>query len=189
MRAYRTRIHDVMVFEPTVFEDGRGYFFESFNEQRFKEATGESIAFVQDNQSRSGRGVLRGLHFQVAPKAQGKLVRVLSGEIFDVAVDLRRDSSSFGSWVGEVLSSENRKQLWIPAGFAHGFQVLSDVADVFYKATDFYSPHHERSIRWDDRDLAIQWPDRLLPNVSEKDACAPSFSEYVAHSTSSENLP
>ena len=151
-------IPDVLLIEPKVFGDARGFFFESFNQQAFAAATGVDLPFVQDNHSRSGRGVLRGLHYQVAPKAQGKLVRVTSGAVFDVAVDIRRDSPTFGRWAGAVLSEENQQQLWIPPGLAHGFVVLSETADFLYKTTDTYSPAHERSIRWDDPAIGIDWP-------------------------------
>ena len=151
-------IADVMLIEPKVFGDARGFFFESFNQQAFADATGVNLPFVQDNHSRSRRGVLRGLHYQLAPKAQGKLVRVVSGAVFDVAVDIRRDSPTFGRWAGGVLSEDNQRQLWIPPGLAHGFVVLTDTADFLYKTTDYYSPAHERAIRWDDPAIGIDWP-------------------------------
>jgi dTDP-4-dehydrorhamnose 3,5-epimerase len=168
MKGTPTRIVEVMLFEPNVFGDARGRFFESYNERAFREATGRDVRFVQDNQSRSTQGVLRGLHYQIQ-RPQGKLVRVLAGEIFDVAVDIRRDSPSFGQWVGVVLSADNFHQLWVPEGFAHGFYVLSDTAEVLYKTTDFYAPEHERCIRWDDPDLGIDWPLAGEPVLSDKD--------------------
>lgn len=176
MRAIVTAIPDVMVVEPQVFGDDRGYFFESYNQRRFEEAIGREARFVQDNQSGSARGVLRGLHYQLH-QVQGKLVRALAGEIFDVAVDLRRSSPHFGQWVGERLSAQNRRQLWIPEGFAHGFYVLSDFAEVLYKTTDYYAPEHERCIRWDDASLAIRWPLAGAPALSAKDGQAPPLSE------------
>jgi len=165
-----TRIPDVLVLEPRVFGDARGFFFESYNRTRFEEAVGRKVEFVQDNHSRSARGVLRGLHYQL-PHPQGKLVRVVAGEVFDVAVDLRRRSPTFGEWVGDVLSAENKRQLWIPEGFAHGFLVLSEWAEFLYKTTDYWHPEAERCIRWDDPDLAIAWPlQGASPVVSAKDA-------------------
>jgi dTDP-4-dehydrorhamnose 3,5-epimerase len=165
-----TAIPDLVVIEPKVFGDARGFFYESFNRPRLEAALGRSLDFVQDNHSLSVRGVLRGLHYQL-PHPQGKLVRVTRGEVFDVAVDLRRDSPTFGRWVGERLSAENRRQLWIPEGFAHGFLVLSPEAEFLYKATDTYHPEAERCIRWDDPTLAIAWPDLgVAPTVSPKDA-------------------
>lgn len=164
-------IAGVFTATPRVFGDERGFFFESFNAQAFREATGLDVDFVQDNHSKSIRGVLRGLHYQLAPHAQGKLVRVAQGEVFDVAVDIRRDSPTFGRWVGEILSADNKKQLWIPPGFAHGFVTLSDTAEFLYKTTAFYAPTHERCIRWDDPSLAIDWHlDGQAPIVSSKDA-------------------
>lgn len=166
-----TDIPDVLILEPNVFGDERGFFFESYNQRDFEAATGlHGITFVQDNHSRSRRGVLRGLHYQLPPKAQGKLVRVVRGAVFDVAVDIRRGSPTFGRWVGVELSESNHRQLWIPPGFAHGFLVLSDEADFLYKTTDYYSPAHERCIRWDDPTLAIAWPDLgVAPTLSPKD--------------------
>jgi dTDP-4-dehydrorhamnose 3,5-epimerase len=164
-----TAIPDVIVIEPKVFGDDRGFFFESFNDREFSAAVGRKIEFVQDNHSRSRRGVLRGLHYQLPPHAQGKLVRVVAGEVFDVAVDIRKGSPTFGRWVGEVLSESNRKQLWIPPGFAHGFVTLSESADFLYKTTDFYSPESERCIKWDDADIGIRWPLGGDPLVSAKD--------------------
>jgi dTDP-4-dehydrorhamnose 3,5-epimerase len=171
MKVTPAALPEVLIIEPRVFGDDRGFFFESFNRQRFEEATGlKGIDFVQDNHSRSRRGVLRGLHFQVAPRAQGKLVRVSHGEVFDVAVDIRPDSPRFGQWAGVLLSASNHRQLWIPPGFAHGFLVLSETADFLYKTTDYYSPEHERCIRWDDPQLGITWPiDGMTPELSEKD--------------------
>ena len=157
MQATSLDIADVMLIEPKVFGDARGFFFESFNAQAFADATGVTLPFVQDNHSRSRRGVLRGLHYQLAPKAQGKLVRCVRGAVFDVAVDIRRDSPTFGRWSGAVLSEENQHQLWIPPGLAHGFVVLTDTADFLYKTTDYYSPAHERAIRWDDPAIGIDW--------------------------------
>ena len=174
MQVTPTAIPDVLVIEPKVFGDARGFFLESFNQKAFDAAVGRPVTFVQDNHSRSRKGVLRGLHFQQAPHAQGKLVRVIQGSVFDVAVDVRRASPTFGRWVGLELSAANHKQLWIPAGLAHGFLVLSDVADFLYKTTAFYAPASEGSIRWDDPTIAIDWP--LLgvaPVVSAKDAAAP----------------
>ncbi|MCZ8222290.1 MAG: dTDP-4-dehydrorhamnose 3,5-epimerase [Acidovorax sp.] len=158
MQAIRQSIPDVVLIEPKVFGDSRGFFYESFNQQAFNEATGTNHAFVQDNHSRSSQGVLRGLHYQLPPRAQGKLVRVVRGAVFDVAVDIRKDSPSFGQWVGALLTEDNHRQLWVPPGLAHGFLVLSESADFLYKTTDYYSPEHERCIRWDDPQLAIAWP-------------------------------
>jgi len=158
MQAIRQSIPDVVLIEPKVFGDSRGFFYESFNEKAFREATGVQDAFVQDNHSRSSQGVLRGLHYQLPPRAQGKLVRVVRGAVFDVAVDIRKDSQTFGQWVGALLTEDNHRQLWVPPGLAHGFLVLSESADFLYKTTDYYSPEHERCIRWDDPRLAIAWP-------------------------------
>jgi dTDP-4-dehydrorhamnose 3,5-epimerase len=157
MKATRTEIPDVLLLEPKVFGDARGFFFESYNGRAFREATGIEPTFVQDNHSRSARGVLRGLHYQLK-QPQGKLVRVVRGSVFDVAVDIRRSSPTFGQWTGAVLSEENHRQLWVPAGFAHGFLVLSEFADFLYKTTDYYAPEHERCIAWDDAGLGIAWP-------------------------------
>ncbi|MEO1147788.1 MAG: dTDP-4-dehydrorhamnose 3,5-epimerase [Cyanobacteria bacterium J06638_22] len=169
MNIIPTEIPDVLIIEPKVFGDDRGFFFESYNEQNFQEKAEVDVQFVQDNHSRSGRNVLRGLHYQVQ-QAQGKLVRTVVGEIFDVAVDIRRSSPTFGQWVGYTLSAENKHQLWVPAGFAHGFLVVSDIAEVLYKTTDYYAPQHERSILWNDPDLAIAWPlDGEQPALSKKD--------------------
>ena len=164
----------VVVMEPKIFGDERGYFFESFNAKRFCELTGVETAFVQDNHSRSARHVLRGLHYQIK-QPQGKLVRVTAGEVLDVAVDLRRSSPNFGRWTGIVLSAENRRQVWIPQGFAHGFVVRSETAEFLYKTTDYWAPEHERCIRWDDPDLAIDWELHGEPNVSAKDARGMAF--------------
>jgi dTDP-4-dehydrorhamnose 3,5-epimerase len=169
-------IPDVIRFEPRVFGDERGFFFESFNARVFEEATGRSANFVQDNHSLSRKGVLRGLHYQAAPHAQGKLVRVVRGEVFDVAVDIREGSPTFGKWVGEVLSAENKRQLWIPKGFAHGFLTLSAEAEFLYKTTDFYAPEAERCILWNDPDLALAWPQTVTPVLSAKDALGDPFS-------------
>ena len=157
MKATRLAIPEVVLIEPKVFGDARGFFFESFNQQAFNEATGTKHDFVQDNHSRSSKGVLRGLHYQIQ-QPQGKLVRVVRGSVFDVAVDIRKSSPTFGQWVGAELTEENQHQLWVPPGFAHGFVVLSESADFLYKTTDYYSPEHERCIRWDDPQLAIAWP-------------------------------
>ena len=164
-----TAIPDVMIIEPKVFGDDRGFFYESFNNRVFEEATGLKRTFVQDNHSRSAKNVLRGLHYQIQ-HPQGKLVRVVAGEVFDVAVDIRRSSATFGRWVGVVLSAENKKQLWVPEGFAHGFVVLSDVAEFLYKTTDYWYPEFERSIVWNDPDLAIAWPMDATPVLAAKDA-------------------
>ncbi|MGR8978630.1 MAG: dTDP-4-dehydrorhamnose 3,5-epimerase [Gammaproteobacteria bacterium] len=171
MIATSLAIPDVILLEPTVFGDERGFFFESFNQRQFEEIVGKKVGFVQDNHSRSAKNVLRGLHYQIR-QPQGKLVRVIVGEVFDVAVDLRRSSPSFGQCAGTVLSSENKHQLWIPEGFAHGFVVLSDCAEVLYKTTDYYAPNFERGILWDDPDLGIDWPIDELPVLSGKDAQA-----------------
>ena len=176
MKATPTRIPDVLLIEPKVFGDDRGFFFESFNRRAFHEATGLNVDFVQDNHSKSARNVLRGLHYQLA-QPQGKLVRVTQGEVFDVAVDIRKGSSTYGQWVGEILSAENKKQLWIPAGLAHGFVVLSETAEFLYKTTDYYAPQHERCIAWNDPDLAIAWPIEGQPLLSPKDAAGAAFRE------------
>jgi dTDP-4-dehydrorhamnose 3,5-epimerase len=169
MNVVRTEIPDVMIVEPKVFGDERGFFFESFNAKAFREATGVTLDFVQDNHSRSGRGVLRGLHYQLQ-QAQGKLVRVVSGEVFDVAVDIRKSSPTFGKWVGVHLSGENKRMLWVPPGFAHGFLVLSERADFLYKTTDYYLPSAERTIRWDDPGVGVKWPlHGMTPILSAKD--------------------
>ena len=169
MKATRLRIPDVILLEPKVFGDERGFFYESFNRRDFAKATGVDADFVQDNHSRSSRGVLRGLHYQIK-QPQGKLVRVIAGEVFDVAVDIRKSSPTFGQWVSEILSAENRKQVWIPEGFAHGFVVLSDYAEFLYKTTEYWAPEHERCIAWNDPTIAIDWPISGNPSVSPKDA-------------------
>lgn len=179
MKVIPTAIPDVLILEPRVFGDSRGFFFESHNDKRFKEETGVSVTFVQDNHSRSARGVLRGLHYQVE-QAQGKLLRVTRGAIYDVAVDIRRSSPTFGKWVGVELSEENNRQMWVPVGFAHGFLVTSKTADVLYKTTDYYSPDHERCIAWNDSDLGIEWPKGLSPSLSAKDMQGLPFKDAPA---------
>lgn len=173
MKATALAIPDVFLIEPKVFGDDRGFFFESFNRKRFAEAVGVDPDFVQDNHSRSARNVLRGLHYQLPPKAQGKLVRVVAGEVFDVAVDIRPDSPTYGRWVGEFLSAENKRQLWVPAGLAHGFVVTSDYAEFLYKTTDYYAPELEQAIAWNDPRIGIRWPITGAPTLSAKDAAAP----------------
>lgn len=168
MNIVATKIPDVLIIEPKSFGDERGFFYESFNQQKFDNAIGRQAVFVQDNHSRSGHGVLRGLHYQVI-QPQGKLVRVATGKVFDVAVDIRKKSPFFGQWVGVELSAENKRQLWVPEGFAHGFVVLSEFADFLYKTTDYYSPQNERCIAWDDPDLAINWRIDFTPQMSTKD--------------------
>ncbi|MCW3147636.1 dTDP-4-dehydrorhamnose 3,5-epimerase [Stutzerimonas stutzeri] len=168
MKIIETSIPDVLIIEPKVFGDERGFFYESFNAAAFEAATGLKRQFVQDNHSKSQRGVLRGLHYQIQ-QPQGKLVRVVAGEVFDVAVDLRRSSPSFGRWTGVLLNAENKRQLWIPEGFAHGFVVLSESAEFLYKTTDYYAPEHERSLLWNDPELGIQWPIDEPPQLSAKD--------------------
>jgi len=176
MKATATAIDGVLVFEPQVFGDARGFFFESFNQAAFDAVVGRPVVFVQDNHSRSARGVLRGLHWQADPHAQGKLVRVTAGAVFDVAVDIRGGSPTFGRWVGVELSGDNHRELWIPPGLAHGFLVLSDSADFLYKTTAYWRPEAERAIRLDDPDLAIDWPDAgTAPVVSAKDAAGAAF--------------
>jgi dTDP-4-dehydrorhamnose 3,5-epimerase len=176
MKITPTALPEVLLIEPRVFGDARGFFLESWNQQAFDAAVGREVRFVQDNQSRSGRGVLRGLHYQRAPHAQGKLVRVSQGRVFDVAVDLRHDSPRFGHWAGTELSSENHRQLWIPPGFAHGFLVLSETADFLYKTTDYYAPASEAGLAWDDPAVGITWPlDGLTPLLADKDRQAPSL--------------
>ncbi len=177
MKVVSTTIPDVVILEPRVFGDSRGFFFESYSEQAFSTALGRPMRFVQDNHSRSARGVLRGLHYQL-PFPQGKLVRVVHGEVFDVAVDLRRGSPTFGRWESDVLSAENKRQLWVPEGFAHGFLVLSDAAEVLYKTTETYHPETEHCIRWDDPALGIAWPlGGATPLVSQKDAAGKPFAQ------------
>ena len=177
MKVTDTKIPDVKIIEPTVFEDERGFFFESFNHKKFEEAIGREVSFVQDNHSKSVKGVLRGLHYQLPPHSQGKLVRVVKGEVFDVAVDIRKSSPTFGQWVAEVLSAENKKQLWIPEGFAHGFLTLSETAQFLYKTTDYYAKEYERSIVWNDYSFNISWPQHIHVSVSDKDAVPILFQE------------
>jgi dTDP-4-dehydrorhamnose 3,5-epimerase len=176
MQAVETGIPGLLVLEPKVFGDARGFFFESFNQKKFAELTGVNDTFVQDNHSRSAANVLRGLHYQIR-QPQGKLVRVVAGEVFDVAVDIRRSSSTFGKWFGLRLSAENKKMLWIPPGFAHGFVVLSEAAEFLYKTTDYWAPEHERCIIWSDPDLAIDWPLQDEPLLSAKDAAGKPFAQ------------
>ena len=176
MKATPLAIPEVILFEPKVFGDDRGFFYESFNQARFEEAVGYKVDFVQDNHSKSRQGVLRGLHYQIQ-QAQGKLVRVAQGEVFDVAVDIRRSSPTFGQWVGAILSAENKHQLWVPKGFAHGFVVLSETAEFLYKTSDYYAPAHERCIVWDDPDLAIDWHTSVTPLLSAKDQAGASFQQ------------
>jgi dTDP-4-dehydrorhamnose 3,5-epimerase len=177
MKVIGTKLPEVQILEPKVFGDERGFFLESYNRKHFRALTGIDANFVQDNHSRSSRGVLRGLHFQLPPHAQGKLVRVTSGRVFDVAVDVRRHSPRFGQWVGVELSAENHRQLWIPPGFAHGFLVLSVSADFLYKTSTYYAPQHERAVRWNDPQIGIEWPidTDVSPLVSPKDATAPDL--------------
>ena len=176
MKATPCAIPDVVLFEPRVFEDDRGFFFESHNQLQFEKSLGRQVNFVQDNHSRSSRNVLRGLHYQVK-QPQGKLVRVIAGEAFDVAVDLRKSSPTFGKWVGEILSAQNKKQLWVPEGFAHGFVVLSEHAEFIYKTTDYWAPEHERCIVWNDATLGIDWHINGQPILSAKDAQGVAFNE------------
>ena len=168
MKVTPTRIPDLLLIEPKVFGDDRGFFFESYNQKAFQEATGLNVNFVQDNHSKSAKNVLRGLHYQIK-QPQGKLVRVTQGEVFDAAVDIRKGSKTYGQWVGLILSAENKKQLWIPPGFAHGFLTLSETAEFLYKTTEYYSPEHERCIVWNDADIAIEWLIQGLPQISPKD--------------------
>ena len=176
MKIIDTAISEVKIIEPTVFGDERGFFYESFNQTKFENAIGYAVNFVQDNHSRSVKGVLRGLHYQLSPHAQGKLVRCVVGEVFDVAVDIRRSSPTFGQWVGVHLSAENKRQLWIPEGFAHGFLALSDSAEFLYKTTHYYAAQSERAILWNDPELAIDWPlAGITPQLSAKDMQAKSF--------------
>ena len=177
MKLFPLTIPDVVLIEPKVFGDERGFFYESFNQAAFNEATGLNVTFVQDNHSKSAQNVLRGLHYQLPPKAQGKLVRVLVGEVFDVAVDIRKNSPTFGRWVGERLSAANKRQMWIPSGFAHGFVVLSESAEFLYKTTNYYAPECERSISWNDPALRIEWPLTGEPLLSGKDERAPLFTD------------
>jgi dTDP-4-dehydrorhamnose 3,5-epimerase len=182
MKVTTLSIPDVLLIEPQVFIDDRGFFFESFNQNKFEEAVNCKINFVQDNHSKSVKGVLRGLHFQLMPKAQGKLVRVIQGEVFNVAVDIRRSSPSFGNWVGEIISGDNKKQLWIPEGFAHGFLTLSKTSEYLYKTTDFYHPKSERCIIWNDTSLNIQWPKDLNIQLSARDLMGQTFNEAIIFS-------
>lgn len=176
MKLIPTKIPDLLILEPKVFGDQRGFFLESYNQRTFQDVTGIKASFVQDNHSRSGKNVLRGLHYQVK-QPQDKLVRVVRGSVFDVAVDLRKSSPTFGQWAGVELSEENHRQFWVPAGFAHGFLVLSEQADFLYKTTDYYAPEYERCIRWDDPDIGIIWPENSTPCLSAKDQQGVSFRE------------
>lgn len=175
MEIIRLDIPDVLLIKPKVFGDERGFFFESFSQHVFDEAVGRSVRFVQDNHSKSVKGVLRGLHYQLPPLAQGKLVRVVQGKVFDVAVDIRKGSPTFGRWIGEILSAENKRQLWVPEGFAHGFLSLSEIAEFLYKTTNFYAPELERCIKWDDKELGIIWPENDNLEISDKDRAGLSF--------------
>lgn len=179
MNIIKTDIPDVLIFEPRVFGDARGFFFESFSNKFFNEAVGRSVEFVQDNHSQSQKSVLRGLHYQLDPHAQGKLVRCVEGEVFDVAVDIRRSSPTFGKWVGAILSAENKRQLWIPEGFAHGFLALSDTVQFVYKATNYYAPQSERSILWNDPEIGISWPEinEGKLSLSDKDLAAVNLAD------------
>ncbi|PHM25744.1 dTDP-4-dehydrorhamnose 3,5-epimerase [Xenorhabdus ehlersii] len=169
MNVIKTEIENLLIFEPKVFGDERGFFMETFNQKIFEEEIGKKINFVQDNHSKSNKGVLRGLHYQLEPHGQGKLVRCIVGEVFDVAVDIRKNSKTYGKWVGVNLSAENKRQFWIPEGFAHGFLVLSDTAEFIYKTTNYYAPNYEKSIKWDDKNIAINWPLANDPILSAKD--------------------
>jgi dTDP-4-dehydrorhamnose 3,5-epimerase len=178
MKIVKTEIPDVIILEPNLFGDDRGFFFESFNSKLFEAAVGKPVNFLQDNHSKSSRGVLRGLHYQLAPFAQAKLVRCVVGEVFDVAVDIRKSSPTFGKWVGAHLSAENKRQLWIPEGFAHGFFTLSDHAEFLYKTTNYYAPDCDRGILWNDKDIGIEWPELNTPILlSEKDINAKTFKD------------
>jgi dTDP-4-dehydrorhamnose 3,5-epimerase len=174
MNVIKTDIAEVLILEPKVFGDSRGFFFESFNQRVFEKAVGSASPFVQDNHSRSAKDVLRGLHYQIV-QPQGKLVRATLGEVFDVAVDIRKSSPTFGKWVGAQLSAENKRQMWVPPGFAHGFLVLSDFAEFLYKTTDYYAPEHERSIAWNDPEIAVAWPRQGEPLLSQKDVKGVAF--------------
>ena len=177
MKVLDTSIPDVKIIEPDVFGDSRGFFMESFNRKRFAELTGFNPDFVQDNHSKSGLGVLRGLHYQIE-QPQAKLVRVTSGKVFDVAVDIRRGSATFGHWVADILSAENHRQMWIPVGFAHGFLVLEDDTEFLYKTTDYWAPEHERTIQWNDAEIAVDWPlENLEPRLSDKDQNGTAFAD------------
>ena len=175
MDVIKTIIPDVLIIEPKVYGDDRGFFFESYNNKQFETAVCRKVSFVQDNHSKSSKNVLRGLHYQIQ-NPQGKLVRVTNGEVFDVAVDIRKSSPTFGQWVGVILSAKNKKQLWVPEGFAHGFVTLSESAEFLYKATDYYSPKHERTILWNDSQINISWPFKGVPSLSAKDAQGKLFS-------------
>ena len=175
MKVTSLKIADVKLIEPDIFEDKRGFFFESFNQKKFNQAIGQEITFVQDNHSKSKKGVLRGLHYQKSPFSQGKLIRVICGEIFDIALDIRKDSPSFGKWVSEILSAENKKQLWIPEGFAHGFLALSDGVEMIYKTTNFYSKAHEATIKYNDQQFKINWPKKTQYFLSSSDLNANYF--------------
>ncbi|EPJ3899491.1 dTDP-4-dehydrorhamnose 3,5-epimerase [Proteus mirabilis] len=179
MNIIKTEIPDVLILEPKVFGDHRGFFYESFNQKIFEDAVGYPVNFVQDNHSKSSKGVLRGLHYQKAPHAQGKLVRCVHGEVFDVAVDIRPESNTYGKWVSAILSAKNKRQLWIPEGFAHGFLVLSDEAEFLYKATNFYHPKSESNIIWNDPYLNIVWPIKDRPTLSEKDKTGICFNKLI----------
>ena len=179
MKVTPLKISDVKLIEPDVFEDERGFFYESFNQQKFNEAIGENITFVQDNHSRSFKGVLRGLHYQKTPFEQGKLVRVVRGEVYDVAVDIRKDSLTYGQWVSEILSAENKKQLWIPDGFAHGFLTISDMAEFVYKITKFYNPKNEYCLKWSDPDVGVNWPKMDKYIISPKDKIGLALSKLT----------
>jgi dTDP-4-dehydrorhamnose 3,5-epimerase len=179
MHIKQTKLSGVLLIKPRVFRDDRGFFLESWNKKAFDEAVGRTIEFVQDNHSRSVKGVLRGLHYQADPMAQAKLITVMRGSIFDVAVDIRPESPTFGQWVGEVLTDESREMLWIPEGLAHGFYVLSDFADVVYKTNNYYSPQHEKCIRWDEETLGVEWPGGQKPLVSPKDELGERFLEKL----------
>ncbi|WP_253383865.1 dTDP-4-dehydrorhamnose 3,5-epimerase [unidentified bacterial endosymbiont] len=177
MNVIKTAIPEVLILEPRVFGDERGFFMESFNQHAFETAVGYGVQFVQDNHSKSSKGVLRGLHFQLAPHAQGKLVRCVTGEVFDVAVDIRKSSATFGKWVGVNLSGQNKRQLWIPEGFAHGFLVLSETAEFLYKTTNYYAPEFDRGIKWDDPSIGIEWPGQGNYNLSAKDQIQPLWDD------------
>ncbi|OAE09144.1 dTDP-4-dehydrorhamnose 3,5-epimerase [Pantoea sp. OXWO6B1] len=177
MKVIETDIPDVLILEPQVFGDERGFFMESFNQKKFDEAVGRKIEFVQDNHSKSAKNVLRGLHYQIPPYSQGKLVRCVTGEVYDVAVDIREDSSFYGKWVGVHLSAQNKRQLWIPEGFAHGFLVLSDSAEFLYKTTNYYHAESDRGLMWNDADIGIEWPVMGSPLLSNKDSNQPKFNK------------
>jgi dTDP-4-dehydrorhamnose 3,5-epimerase len=180
MQVIPTALPEVLILEPKVFGDTRGFFFESFNERVFRQATGLQVSFVQDNHSRSARGVLRGLHYQIK-QPQGKLVRVAQGAVFDVAVDMRRSSPNFGRWVGVELTAENHRQLWVPAGFAHGFVVTSESADFLYKTTDYYAPEHECCLLWNDSTVGVEWPTLMAPQLSAKDGRGLALSQAASY--------